>query len=82
MDWISDYKEGMNINKIIENKSSSFKLKENVFNINEVYEVLLKKPFIQNKKSELECMMVYEYLHFIVVDPDNIWSKYYQDTLI
>ncbi|WP_338708443.1 hypothetical protein [Paenibacillus amylolyticus] len=49
--------------------------KSNLFNLNDLYRRLPKKPFIKGRKQELEIMMMYDWLHGIEGD-EEYWEEY------
>ncbi|AIG26116.1 hypothetical protein EGH10_17490 [Brevibacillus laterosporus] len=52
------------------------KQKNNLFNINSLYNRISGKPFIKGKKQYLEVLMMYFWLHEIVGDEENYWQEY------
>lgn len=53
-----------------------YKQKSNLFNLDYLYRRTSDKPFIKGKKQFLEILMMYFWLHEMVLDEDNYWDEY------
>ncbi|OUM91254.1 hypothetical protein [Parageobacillus thermoglucosidasius] len=57
------------------------KQKHNLFNLDSLYRKISNKPFIKEKKQELEILMMYFWLHEIEGDEENYWEEYLSKAL-
>lgn len=53
----------------------------NLFNIDQVFSQVSNKPFMREKKQQLEVMLMYEWLHSFSGDDDNYWAEYFSKYL-
>ncbi|WAA12787.1 hypothetical protein [Fervidibacillus halotolerans] len=57
------------------------KQKQNLFNLDSLYQRISNKAFIKGKKQELEILMMFFWIHDIEGDRENYWQEYLDKTL-
>jgi hypothetical protein len=59
----------------------NFKQKGNLFNLDQMYKLIGKKPFIKGKKQELEILLMYYWIYTIEGDETGYWQEYLDKVL-
>ncbi len=75
-DKTHEYKYLKEKGKVCEIKFYNYKRTDNLFFIDDLYEEIKDRPFIVDRKLELEILFMYIWLNSIVGDDDNYWEEY------